>query len=195
MNPDQLTFPKTSAFPVYTEAEAHSLRNIARLRERSSECTLQACLDEVAIEAGFRGWSDVERALRFTAQLEAKMNDGLCLLVERAAVTPEKIRQFQPMPLLWELRKRDVVLWWRSVEDRVGNLAHGGELRRKSRREIYIDVPRDYMGLRYVGEDPLPAPDDVLLWAEHHGYVYPEIAWLYGKCLSPEVLYFLDQYA
>lgn len=195
MKPSELTFPKTSAFPVFTDVEARALRNVAILRQRSGNRPMEACLDEVALEAGFRGWADVERALRFTRQLEIKMNGGLCMLVERALVTPQKIRNFEPMPLLWELRKRDVVLWWRSLEDRAGYLAESGILQRKSRREIYIDVPRDYMGLRYVGSERLPEPDDVLMWTEKHGFIYPELAWLHGKCLSPDVLYFIEHYA
>ncbi len=195
MKPSELTFPKTSAFPVFTDTEARALRNVAFLRQRSSNRPMDVCLDEIAVETGFRDWLDVERALLFTRQLETKMNGGLCMLVERKLVTPDKIRDFEPMPLLWELRKRDVVLWWRSVEDRAGYLAESGILHRKSRREIYIDVPRDYMGLRYIGSECLPAPDDVLMWTQTHGFVYPELAWLYGKCLSPDVLYFIEQYA
>ncbi len=195
MKPAELTFPKTSAFPIFTDAEVRALRNVAFLRQRSSQRPMDECLDEVAKESGFRSWLDVQRAQSFTRQLEVKMESGLCMLVERARVTPESIRHFQPMPLLWELRKRDVVLWWRSIEDRSGALSVGGELRRKSRREIYVDVPRDYMGLRYVGPDPLPSPDNVLLWTQERGYLYPEIAWLRGKCLNPEVLYFIEEYA
>lgn len=182
-------------FSVITEGEISTLRNVALLRERRAGQNSGGCLDEVASESGFPSWAAVERAARFTRELENKLESSLCILLERPLVHAEPLPDWTPVPLLWELRKRDIMMWWRYHEDRSGSAGPNEHADRKSRRQIFIDVPRDYIGMRYTGVDALPAPDRLLPWMHAHGFPYPDLAWMYGKCITAEVIAFRLDYA
>lgn len=155
---------------------------------------MEECLDEVASESGFRSWQEIERACSYTAKLEALIRNGFCMLVERRHASYVDTTQFEPMPLLWEMRKRDVIAWWRSEEDREALRKVVAGVHRHSRREIFTIVPRDYLGLRYIGTEPLPSHgQEVLPWLQRHGFLAPDLAWLYGECVTTEVIFFLQE--
>lgn len=184
------------SLPLLTDSDRVSLQSVALLRQRSSKRTIEECLDEVASEAGFRSWGEIERACKYTSKLEARIRGSLCILVERRHASLVDPAQFEPMPLLWEMRKRDVIAWWRTIEDREARINIMATVHRHSRREILTIVPRDYLGLRYIGQDDPPSSGhDLLPWIKKHGFLVPELAWLRGECVTPDVIVFMQEYA
>lgn len=185
-----------NASPIISEDDANALRNIAVLRGRSRVTPIEGLLNEVAIESGYGAWRDIERARRNTQKLEKLIKQSFCVLVERADLQAGGLTDFEPMPLLWQMRKNDLVFWWRTQEEKKALRDMSMGIDRKARNQILQDIPRDYMGLRYAGTDPIPkAGGDVLEWVEAHGFQYPELAWLRGQCVTPDVIYFLQEHA
>ena len=180
---------------VVKPADVRTMQSLVKLRQRTLGGTEESVRDDIARELGYASWAAVERLADMTARLEEKISEGLCILLEKSRVDPSKMTDFERVPLLWEVRKRDVVAWWRSQEDKRAGHYPGTEVKRASVKELNEQVPQRFMGFRYRGDRELPDSIELLTWCDEQQLPFPDIAWINGECVTPEVLFFYGRHS